>query len=135
MKYEKIITIIENELERADENGLQSDFTASIGEDSMSAWVCFDGYSPAGENIVVELQYPLEEFPALTVLDISKDVYREWENFDKDEHVMLWADSRGTNGVPETIRELMDDAEEIENMLRDLNSRMERAAAVERGTK
>ena len=37
-----------------------------------------------------------------------------------DEHVELWVDSRGKNGVPGSIRELVKDAEAIDKMLQEL---------------
>lgn len=36
--------------------------------------------------------------------------------FDVDEHVELWIENRGKNGVPSTARELIEDAEAICDM-------------------
>lgn len=40
--------------------------------------------------------------------------------FDVDEHVELWVNGRGKNGVPSRIRELVEDAEAIDKMLQEL---------------
>lgn len=68
-------------------------------------------YSPAGEDfsIIVEV----ENFP---------ESVREYaNNFDADEHAEMWIEARGkVNGVPNSIRELIEDAEEIQEMLNEL---------------
>lgn len=46
-----------------------------------------------------------------------------WE-YDADEHAELWVDSRGKNGVPASIRELLDDADAIGNMLQELADKL-----------
>ena len=40
--------------------------------------------------------------------------------FDVDEHVELWVNGRGKNGVPSRIRERVEDAEAIDKMLQEL---------------
>lgn len=68
-------------------------------------------YSPAGEDfsIIVEV----EDFPN-AMRDCAMD-------FDVDEHAEMWIEARGkVNGVPDSIRELIDDAEEIQEMLNEL---------------
>ena len=49
---------------------------------------------------------------------ISKGEYAD--DFDVDEHVELWIEGRGKNGVPATARELVEDAEAIRDMLNEL---------------
>lgn len=70
-------------------------------------------YSPEGEDVIVDIFY-----------DGSADdfvrQFREYAaDFDPDDHVELWIDCRGERGVPESIRALMDDAEEIKRILVD----------------
>ena len=68
-------------------------------------------YSPLGEDfsIIVEV----ENFP---------ESVREYaNNFDVDEHAEMWINARGrVRGVPNSIRELIEDAEEIQEMLNEL---------------
>lgn len=72
-------------------------------------------YSPAGEdfNICVDVN----GFP--------RSVRKYAEDFDIDEHVALWIDGRGKRGVPETARELVEDAEAIQQMLDELADALE----------
>ena len=69
-----------------------------------------ENWSPAGENIIVTLDGK----------DIVREMGRYSAGFDVDEHVELWVDSRGKNGVPGSIRELVKDAEAIDKMLQEL---------------
>ena len=73
--------------------------------------VQLENWSPAGEDLVFYLDKD-EEFVA-GVKQLAAD-------FDPDEHAEMWVESRGKNGVPGTIRELLDDAEAIDKMLQDL---------------
>lgn len=67
-------------------------------------------YSPAGEDFGFEVSN--ENF-----IDDVKDYVDE---YDVDEHVELFIDMRGTRGVPSSIKDLLEDAEAIEQMLIDL---------------
>ena len=65
-------------------------------------------YSPAGEDfsIIVEVE------------DFTESVREYANDFDADEHAEMWVEARGkVNGVPESIRELIEDAEAIQEML------------------
>lgn len=68
-------------------------------------------YSPAGEDFLMCVE--VENFPAA--------VAEYWEDFDQDEHIEMWIEARrnGTGGVPPT-RELVHDAEAIDDMLKEL---------------
>ena len=68
-------------------------------------------YSPAGEDFLVCVE--VENFP---------ESVREYANdFDADEYAEMWIEARGrVNGVPNSVRELIDDAEEIKKMLNEL---------------
>lgn len=82
-------------------------------------WTCLrddDGslelekHSPAGEDFIFNIEGE----------DIPSEVAEYAKDFDKDEHVELWVNGRGERAVPGTIRELMEDAEAIQNMLNEL---------------
>lgn len=75
----------------------------------------FETWSPAGENIVVDV--PKENF--------VQEVRQYATGFDVDEHVELWIENRGKNGVPSTARELVEDAEAICDMLHQLATEIE----------
>lgn len=69
-------------------------------------------YSPAGENFLMCVD--VENFP---------ESVREYANyFDANEHAEMWIEARGrVKGVPNSIRELIDDAEAIQKMLNKLS--------------
>lgn len=74
--------------------------------------VDFRKYSPAGEDFLFTVWYT-------RVSEIPDKVVEYYEGFDADEHVMLWSHSAGRNGVPR-LRELIEDADAIEEMIRQL---------------
>lgn len=80
----------------------------TIHEDSDGT-VELEKYSPAGEDFIFTVE----------VEDFAREVWKYAEDFDVDEHIMLFAESTGKNGVP-SIRQLCDDAEEIKKMLDEL---------------
>lgn len=79
---------------------------------------CDDGtvelqqYTPAGEDFIFYVK----------ASDFRKEIEDYYEDFDIDEHVTMWlkAKEAGTAGVP-TARELVHDAEAIEEMLKQLS--------------
>lgn len=74
-------------------------------------------YSPAGEDFSICVDF--ENFPAA--------VARYSADFDPDEHIEMWIEARhnGTSGVPST-RELVQDADDIQNMLNELAEALRR---------
>lgn len=73
-------------------------------------------YSPAGEDFLMYVE--VEKFP--------KSVREYANDFEPDEHAAMWIEARGrVKGVPESIRELIDDAEAIQEMLNELADALE----------
>lgn len=68
-------------------------------------------YSPEGEDVIVPLTYDGTE----------EDFIREFvdyaNGFDAEEHAEMWIEGRGKNGVPESIKDLLEDAEWIKSTL------------------
>lgn len=83
----------------------------SISSYTDDGRVELEKYSPAGEDFLMCVE--VENFP---------ESVREYANdFDSDEHAEMWINARGrVNGVPNSIRELIDDAEEIKKMIYEL---------------
>lgn len=71
--------------------------------------------SPAGEDVVFEVN----------ANNLVYEVRCYANNFDVDDHVLMWAEHRGENGVPNSIRELLDDAVAIQDMLNELADALE----------
>lgn len=65
--------------------------------------------SKAGEDVIEALYFTPE-----TIVD---DFYRLSREFDADEHAATYVNSRGQNGIPDSIRELIDDADWIKYKL------------------
>jgi hypothetical protein len=55
-----------------------------------------------------------------TINGFCEGVYKLYDNFDVDEDVELWVDSRGKNGVPSSVRILVENAEYKEEVLEQL---------------
>ncbi len=66
--------------------------------------------SPAGEDF----------FFSVSISNFVEDVKEYASDFDPDEHAEMWIESRGTKGVPASIRQLIDDADAIGEMLEEL---------------
>lgn len=110
--------MVERALSKPDDMGKQSEFTFREHGDG---WCIFEAWSPTGEDI------PLERwFDNPTYGEIVDWIAEEWREFDVDEHVELLIEGRGKNGVPGTVRELLDDAEAIQEMIHDLWKRLEK---------
>lgn len=75
-------------------------------------------YSPAGEDFSFTVD----------VDDFVENVKAYAASFDIDEHIEMWVMARqaGTSGVPST-RELVKDAEDIDEMLRELACKLQEA--------
>lgn len=73
-------------------------------------------YSPAGEDFLMCVE--VENFPESVRVCAN--------NFDADEHATMRIETRGrVGGVPNSIRELIDDAEAIQEMLNELADALE----------
>lgn len=78
-------------------------------EDAKS--LLLEWWSPAGENICIETNMET----------LREDLLQEYEFFDVDEHVDLWAGHRGERGVPESYAKLVHDAYAIKRELKALS--------------
>lgn len=85
-------------------------------EEDGRAYVELETSSPAGEDFIMYIDFNQSE-PVTSFLDDLKEYY---EAFDAEEHAEMYIESRGQNGVPGTIRELLDDADAIKEMIGDL---------------
>lgn len=79
--------------------------------DGKAGWE-LSKYSPAGEDFVISVEDD----------DLAHNVYEAYMDFDTDEHIEMWVEAKhnGINGVP-SIRELCDDADAIDEMLKTLS--------------
>lgn len=102
MLDEKIIDILEN-----NEIKLSEKYEA----DNNEFYHEVEFYSDAGEDVVETVFYN----------GTSEDFIRAFREmamiFDADEHAAMWVDLRGKRGVPNSIRVLCDDADNIKEFL------------------
>lgn len=70
-----------------------------------------ENYSPAGEDLVIEISCADDK-------ECAKELQDNYVQFDADEHATMWY---GKNrGEPSSIRELLNDADEINDMFYEL---------------
>lgn len=101
MLSERTIEILENnDMHAYDRSEQHGEFVREI-----------EFYSPEGEDVIETIFYDgtdegfIREFKANAV------------NFDADEHAEMWIEGRGKKGVPDSVRDLITDAEWIKNTL------------------
>lgn len=68
-------------------------------------------YSNAGEDVIETVWYDGTDEGFIRAFRQLAD------DFDADEHAEMWIDGRGERGVSDSVRELIDDAEEIKETL------------------
>lgn len=86
-------------LDTIEENGFVYDYE---DDDTM---ICLSGFTPAGEDWFME--FPLTGADE----DFVKAIRAYADDFDVDEEAAVWVERRGQNGVPSSIRTLVEDAE------------------------
>ncbi len=84
--------------------------------------VMLENWSPAGEDLVFYVEKD-EEF--------VDGVKRLAADFDPDDHAEMFVNRRGQNGIPRTIRELIDDADAIDRMLQELAAALAETEEIE----
>lgn len=76
-------------------------------------------YSPEGEDVIIPLVYNGTEE------DFIKEFRSYAEDFDVEEHAEMWIENRGNNGVPDSIKDLLEDAEWIKSTLEEVADELE----------
>lgn len=107
-------------LEKTEELGWRREIYIEPGQSSRT-YVELGKYSPAGEDFSMVIDFDADN----QVETFLKDLWDQAENFDVDDHVELWVPKRGKGGCPSTIRELMEDAEAIQAMIKELYGELE----------
>lgn len=114
------------ELEQLLENAEGLDWSFTIyqePEGTYNGWHCnkrnyveLEKYSLAGEDFSMIIDFDMEN-PIDSFLENLKEYS---DDFDIDEHVEMWIPERGKGGCPDSIRELVEDAEGIKEMIFEL---------------
>lgn len=88
---------------------------------SVDSDVEFNKYSPAGEDFW---------FAVTKDENIAEGVREYAEDFDTEEHIMMWVvakQNRSVSGIPD-IKTLVQDADDIKQMLKELADALERVS-------
>ena len=72
----------------------------------------------AGQDIPVEFEFDG------TPEGFVKEFTQYAESYDVDEQVEIYADMRGKRGVPNTIREILDDCQEAKDTLMEISGKL-----------
>lgn len=81
----------------------------------------------AGQDIPVEIDYDG------TVENLVDKFTAHAENYDVDDEVEIYVNMRGENGVPSSIRELLDDCQEAKDTLMEIANNLNNAISVKVG--
>ena len=104
----KTIEILEN-------NGFN---VGEITKQNGEYYIEMGQYTPAGEDWWETIWFDGTDD------GLFKAVEERWDSFNADDEAAIWIESRGKNGVPNSIRILLDDAEwkekKLEAVYRDL---------------
>lgn len=83
-----------------------------IYDNSDQGYIDLENYSPAGEDLYVTIQ-------GESLCEIAQDLQQYAQNFNAEEHAAGWYGRN--NGEPSSLRTLLADADEIQEMLDDLS--------------
>jgi len=75
-------------------------------------------YSNAGEDFSFSISKG-------TLTEMKEAIIDYAEDFDAGEHAAFWVEHRNVAGTPQSIRELLDDADSIDKMLQELSEKLE----------
>ena len=83
-----------------------------------------DGYfdlakhSPAGEEFIIGISGHLD-------VELVDDILQSAKGFDAEDHAKMWIENQHVSGVPQSIRVLLKDADDIQEMLNELAGAVE----------
>lgn len=77
----------------------------------------FQQFSPAGQDFNLEIDYSDD------VSDMIDSIYKFWEDYDVSQEAYLWLDNtgHGHNGAPSDMRDVYNDMEACETMVKKLH--------------
>ena len=91
------------------------DWTVEFSEHDGDKWVCFENFSPAGQDLCIEFSYNILD-------EIPDEVKTRYENYDPSTEAYYWLDSdgHGKNGAPYEMGDVYDDMVACQEMIDDL---------------
>lgn len=85
----------------------------SIEEQESDIIVEIENSSPLGEDVVEDIWLEAGD-------SMESAAYKWADSFDVDDHVAIWVEHRGKDGVPDSIEDLVEDAKDIQKMICEL---------------
>lgn len=82
-------------------------------------YVIFGNESPLGEDISFELDYG-KHFNKSTIEDLYNHVFELYFYFNWQDHAVEWYNTNGENGAPTDLEALLEDAQDILKIYREL---------------
>lgn len=82
---------------------------------------CFQRYSPAGQDF-------FQELTAKNLEELAEELNDRYEGFDCSTETYIWLDEsgHGRNGAPSDMRDLYNDMEACEKMLKELSEEIQK---------
>lgn len=108
--------ILGEEITEILDNNEISVYSAEQNDNEISIGLEF--YSDLGEDMIIDIDCKDKE-------DFIKQFNDYAQNFDAEEHAEMWAESKGKNGVPDSLYELLDDATSIKEFLEQVSQELE----------
>ena len=90
-----------------------------VEEQGYDHYVEVEFYSPAGEDVCETVWFDGTDAGFIRGFRAAAD------SFDPDEHAGMWVEHRGENGVPYSLRALIDDADWIRDTLLSVADQLE----------
>lgn len=119
-RFEDINPGLKAMLDKAEELEWSYDVWIEEGQNDRT-YAELERYSPAGEDFSIIVDFDKDH----QVETFLRDLRESYENFDVDDHAEMWMPSRGKNGCPSSIKELVENAEAIESMILELLDALE----------
>lgn len=105
------------ELEKFLEKAEELDWSYTLYKEKKGCtYAELEKYSPLGEDFSMIVHFS-EHNPEGSFLE---DLRNSYIGFDPDEHAEMWIENRGENGTPNSIKDLINDALDIEEMIGEL---------------
>ena len=108
--------------QRIEEIANNNDWSVSFGEQDGQENIEFEGYTPAGQDLIVNIWD--KEFESLS--DIEDALWHYAEDFDECEEAYIWLDEsgHGKNGAPYHMGDVLEDMVSAKQMIYDLSDAM-----------
>ena len=109
--------------QRIEEIANDNDWSVSFGEQDGQENIEFEGYTPAGQDLIISIWFDDKDE---SMSDVSAKIRDYAFNYDPDYEASLWIgeDGHGKNGAPYHLSDILADMEDAKQMIYDLSDAM-----------